>query len=91
MDYIVIIIPVIISIVLAIIFLSSLGMLSVLEKYNETTFLGIFWAIICVPIITVLAFIVYRMINTEMGEKIRAGTSGGIAGLILGALLLSFI
>ena len=93
MDYINIILPVIISIVFAIFFLSSpsLGMLSVLEEDNETTVLGIIWAIVGVAIIIALAIFVYKMSKTNIGENIGPGTSGGIAGLILGELFIVII
>jgi hypothetical protein len=91
MDYINIILPVISSIGIAIVLLSNLGMLSVLEEDNETTALGIINAIACVAIITALAIFVCKMSRTNIGEKIGAATRGGIAGFILGELSLAII
>jgi hypothetical protein len=91
MNNLVLILPVIISICLSIISLSDLGVDSVFEEDNETTALGIINAIACVAIITALAIFVYQMSRTNIGEKIGAGTRGGIAGLILGALSLGII
>ena len=92
MDYQNIILPVMSSIGFAIILLSNLGMLSVLEEDNETTALGIIKATIaCGAIIPALAIFVYKMSRTNIGEKIGAATRGGIAGLILGALFLGII
>jgi hypothetical protein len=73
------ILKVIISIGVAIILMSNFGMDSVLEEDNETTALG-YVILAFVPIITALAFIVYKMINNKKGEDNGAGTHAGIPG-----------
>ena len=87
MDYINIIFPAIVSLILVIILLSSFGIFSVLEAENATTGEGIIMAIIGIVIILVVLIIVSCLAKSM--NTIGSATHGGFAGFVLGSLAYS--